>query len=58
MGSMQAEKHAGDGASEAAEDKKEASVEEHAALAAATDALTPGKHWGARVVLMSGVNAR
>ena len=33
-------------------------MEEHAALAAATDALTPGKRWGARVVLMSGVNAR
>ena len=55
---MQVEKHAGDAASEAAEDKQEASVEEHAALAAATDALTPGKRWGARVLLMSGVNAR
>ena len=56
--SVQAEKHAGDGASEAAEDKKEASVEEPAALVAASDAQTPGKRWGARVVLMSGVNAR
>ena len=54
---VQAEKHAGDAASEA-EGKQEATVEEHAALAANTDALTPGKRWGARVLLMSGVNAR
>lgn len=54
----QAEKQSGEGASEGPEDKKEASVEKQAALATATDALTPGKRWSARVVLMSGVNAR
>ena len=69
---MQGEKQSGDKASAAPEDKVEASadkegasvekgaafVEDRAASAATADALTPGKRWGARVVLMSGVNAR
>jgi len=64
---VQPEKHAEDKkeASQAPEDmtvpsdkKEEASVEENPVPASVIDALTPGKRWSARVVLMSGVNAR
>ena len=54
--SVQAEKEAEDRASEAPEDKKEDAAEDAPSLA--SDLLTPGRRWGARVVLMSGASAR
>lgn len=55
----QTEKQAEARASEAPEEKKEeAAADEPASLVPASDASTPGKRWGARVVLMSGVNQR
>ena len=53
---MQAEKEAEERASEAPEDRKEDAAEDGPSLA--SDVLTPGRRWGARVVLMSGANAR
>ena len=53
---VQAEKEAEERASEAPEDKKEDAAEDLPSLA--SDLLTPGRRWGARVVLMSGANAR
>ena len=52
----QAEKEAEERASEVPEDKKEDAAEDAPSLA--SDLLTPGRRWGARVVLMSGANAR
>ena len=55
-GCVQAEKEAEERASEAPEDRKEDAAEDGPSLA--NDVLTPGRRWGARVVLMSGANAR
>ena len=53
---VQPEKEAEEKASEAPEDRKEDAAE--GALSLASDLLTPGRRWGARVVLMSGASAR